>query len=208
MTSAQDTYLTVKEQYQETIKIKGSKFIATLLPASDKKAAEERIGRISRQYHDATHNCFAYRLGYGHQTIDCAQDDGEPSGTAGKPILSAIEKSGLTDVLVVVTRYFGGTKLGTGGLTRAYRDSARAVINTADVVTMIHQAFFEVTFPYEYTSQVMSLVSKHGVKPTDTQYGKNVQLQGRIRQSALQPFRNDIRDVTAARAELRIVERL
>ncbi|HOU42491.1 MAG TPA: YigZ family protein, partial [Promineifilum sp.] len=105
-----------------------SRFLATAAPAFSVEAARAFVGRVRAEFADATHNVPAYLIGHGAATIAHCHDDGEPSGTAGRPVLAVLQGSGLGDIAVVVTRYFGGTKLGTGGLVRAYGDAARAVV--------------------------------------------------------------------------------
>ena len=116
-----DYYLTIQETSGAEIKIKGSRFIGIISPVADKVNAEKILIEIRKEFRNATHNCFAYRINSQEFRYS---DDGEPSGTAGRPILSMIDKYQLQRVVLVVTRYFGGTKLGTGGLIRAYSQSA------------------------------------------------------------------------------------
>jgi uncharacterized YigZ family protein len=129
-----DNYFTVKTASEIEIKIKGSKFFGRAFPCKSEAEAESALTLIRKKYFDATHHCFAYRIGLGPETKFRYSDAGEPSGTAGKPIYDQILGQNLTNVLVVVTRYFGGTKLGTGGLTHAYSDSAAEAINRAGVI--------------------------------------------------------------------------
>lgn len=135
--NSSDEYLTIKNLAQSKLKIKGSLFIATALPVSSEKEARGWIKKISRKFFDATHHCFAYKIKIDQNPAKGGikySDAGEPRGTAGSPILSAIESEKLSNVLVVVTRWFGGTKLGTGGLSRAYRLSAQAVLRDCEKV--------------------------------------------------------------------------
>ncbi len=113
------------------VREKASRFFAFAAPIGSPEEATERIEALEREYHDATHVAFAWRIGSGDAARARASDAGEPSGTAGKPIAAAIEAAGLTGVLVAVVRYFGGTKLGTGGLARAYREAARRALESA-----------------------------------------------------------------------------
>ncbi len=137
--------------------VKGSKFIGALLPVSTEDEARETLDRIRRKYHDATHNCYAWRI---HPDLEKASDDGEPSGSAGRPILQTIQGSGLTNVLVVVTRYFGGTKLGVGGLVRAYTDSARQVLEQTRPVTLVSVKRIRVRVTFAESAIVYQLVDR------------------------------------------------
>jgi len=134
ISDSSDEYLTTKSLVRLKTKVGGSIFIATAIPVNSEKAAEEWIRKISQEFFDATHNCFACRIKKAQDESLKFSDAGEPRGTAGKPILSAIESENLYNVLVVVTRYFGGVKLGTGGLSRAYRKSAQSALRKAEKV--------------------------------------------------------------------------
>ena len=122
-----DSYKEVSARELAEIKIKGSRFIGEVVPASSIEDAEAALGQIRKREYNATHHCWAYRLGVKGDLFRYS-DDGEPSGTAGQPILRHIDGLGITNILVVVTRYYGGTKLGTGGLIRAYGEAARLVL--------------------------------------------------------------------------------
>jgi putative IMPACT (imprinted ancient) family translation regulator len=124
-------------------------------------------------------------------------DDGEPSGTAGKPVLMLLEHKGITNALLIVVRYFGGTKLGTGGLVRAYTDTARAVIEQSNIVSVPVLKSLRITFPYDHTSGVMHIISHNKVKIIDTEYGDDVTLHLGIRPSMIESFVTHVRDVTA-----------
>ena len=128
-----DSYKTVSAPNEHEIdKIKGSRFLGFVCPVQDEEQALQHVEALRKRFYDARHWCWAYRLGRGRDVFRY-QDDGEPSGTAGRPILQEIDGRELTDVLVVVVRYFGGTKLGTGGLARAYGDAARATLGSAEI---------------------------------------------------------------------------
>lgn len=122
---------TPQRSIQVINKVKDSKFYGSISRADSEEEVKEFIGRIRGKYHDATHNVSAYKLGSGDRALKYADDDGEPAGSSGPPVLQAIEGEGLTNTVIVVTRYFGGTKLGIGGLIRAYGDTARLAIKVA-----------------------------------------------------------------------------
>ena len=141
-----DEYLSIAVDATASLKVEGSKFIASAFPVDLRFQAEEMLTKVRKKYFDATHHCFAYTLGSEGKEFRYS-DDGEPSGTAGIKILAAIQSKDLSDILVVVTRYFGGTKLGTGGLGRAYFASAHRVLSDAAVVPKVVTEEMQITFP-------------------------------------------------------------
>ena len=182
MTATPDEYRTIREKVRTESKVQGSKFIGTAIPISTKEHAEDCIAGLRKQFHDATHSCYAYRIGLDGNQFRF-NDDGEPAGTAGKPILAAIDKLAFTDVCVVVTRYFGGTKLGVGGLIRAYGDAARQALGSAEVLTKYLLETLHVTFPHSRISDVMHVTSRLGARIVDTTYDEEVHLILEIRKS-------------------------
>lgn len=156
-----DKYLTVAQEYgPQEIKEKGSRFIAFVYPIKNRQEAEEYIQGLRKRFHDASHVCFAYRIGQGEEEYFRSSDDGEPSGSAGLPIYNEIKSRGYLDVLVCVVRYFGGTKLGPGGLARAYARSAREVLETTAPVTVTIKQEVSLFFPYAFIGELMRLVSR------------------------------------------------
>lgn len=154
---------------------KMSKFIAFAFRVSTVEAARERIAEIGRRYHDARHVCWAYMLG-SQRNVSMSNDNGEPSGTAGKPILGQINSLGLTDVVVIVVRYFGGIKLGTSGLIAAYREAARSVLGMAGVVECHDMAQLRVRFPYVSMNGVMRLAKAPGVEIKEQKFDNTCEL--------------------------------
>ncbi len=148
--------------------VKGSKFISNLIPVKTKEQAEQELEKIKKKYYDATHNCYAYRV---YPDIEKFSDDGEPSNTAGKPILSAIKGENLFNCLIVVTRYFGGTKLGVGGLIKAYTESAKASLNSVKTVTFekIKTAKLKVSFN-EVNAVYYTVNRNQGIKIIKEEY--------------------------------------
>ena len=153
-TLSTDEFRTLPNQARQEIKVQGSRFLCTALPTSTKEMAEEFVARIRKEFFNATHHCFAYRLGTAGDRFRY-NDDGEPAGTGGKPILAAIDKFGMTDVVVVVTRYFGGTKLGVGGLARAYGEAAEKTLGSIKPVTRYILSPLLTSFPHTHISNVM-----------------------------------------------------
>jgi uncharacterized YigZ family protein len=181
MVAAEDEYLTVKGPGRAEIRVQGSRFIARLAPVRTEPSAQEFIERIGRQDHDASHHCYAYRLGVGPGAVARSSDAGEPSGTAGRPILESITSRGLTDVAVVVTRYFGGVKLGTGGLGRAYRECAGKVLDEAETVRKVLTRELRLRFPYRLTREVGAVIDHHQARVVDQRYGEEVALTVSVR---------------------------
>ena len=154
MGAAVDTYLTIKGEAQSQFVEQRSRFISFIWHVTTADEVKVRIAALQKEYYDARHVCYAYMLG-AERTDWRANDNGEPSGTAGKPILGQINSAGLTDVLIAVVRYFGGVKLGTSGLTEAYRLGAQQVIEKADVITAYVEREVTVLFTYNMMNVVM-----------------------------------------------------
>ncbi|MDR0415595.1 MAG: YigZ family protein [Prevotellaceae bacterium] len=152
-----DAYNTIAAPAEGVYRDRGSKFLAYAFPVQSEQEAREHVATIRREHYSARHHCYAYRTGKEGATFR-ANDDGEPSGTAGKPILGQLLSANLTNVLVVVVRYFGGTLLGTSGLIAAYRSATAAAIANAQVVQRAWEVVLTVTFPYAAMSGVMKIV--------------------------------------------------
>ena len=165
MEQAIDSYLTVKGEAQSQFVEQRSRFISFIWHVTTADEVKERITALQKEYYDARHVCYAYMLG-AERADWRANDNGEPSGTAGKPILGQINSAGLSDVLIAVVRYFGGVKLGTSGLTEAYRLGAQQVIEKADVIT----AYVERDVTVLFTYNMMNVVMK-AAKDLDVQMG-------------------------------------
>lgn len=166
-----ESYFTITHAVSSELREKRSLFIGTLLPVATASEAEAALNKIRHKYHDATHNCFAYRIDPDHYRFS---DDGEPSGTAGRPILGMLEKYRLLKALLVVTRYFGGIKLGTGGLKRAYRTCAEQTILEAQRVPFRRFQSFRLTYPYSFSRQVEQLLRRHHARLQSADYGEAV----------------------------------
>ncbi len=164
-----DFYKTLKGMSQGIYKEKMSKFIAIAQPASSAEEAKALIKQISNKYHDARHCCWAYMIGTQRDEY-LSSDNGEPSGTAGKPILGQINSYGLTNVVIAVVRYFGGIKLGTSGLIVAYREAARTAIEAGEILECHEQATFSFTFPYLAMNDVMKIVKNGDLKVLEQQF--------------------------------------
>lgn len=193
-----DEYFTIgQQQHQAEIKIKGSRFIGTALSVTSEEQAAHFIQSMSRQYYNATHNCYAYIVGLEPAVISRFNDDGEPAGTAGQPILNVIQGKNLTDAAVVVTRYFGGTKLGKGGLVHAYSECADAVLAKCTVIKKFIYHRFKLSFNYDLTGAVMHVISLFEATIEDSTYGDFTELALAIRQSLFEEFKQQIIEKTA-----------
>jgi len=157
-----DRYKTIKTLSQGVFKDKGSKFLSFAYPVSEQESVKPIIDELKKKYHDANHHCYAYMIGYQRETYR-VNDDGEPSGTAGKPILGQINSAGLTNILIVVVRYFGGTLLGTSGLINAYKHAAAGAINSAVITELFVKDYYQIKFPYESLSQVMKIIKEENI---------------------------------------------
>ena len=156
---AEDTFLTVEAPAEAASRERSSKFLSYIYPVRDEEEIRGHLDALRKRYFDATHHCYAWRLGPQGERFR-ANDDGEPSGTAGKPILGQLLSGGLTDCLVVVVRYFGGTKLGVPGLIAAYREAAAEAIAAATVVERTVDRAMRVDFPYAAMNDIMRAVKE------------------------------------------------
>jgi uncharacterized YigZ family protein len=179
---------------------KGSKFIALASPADSVERAEAILASERRHYHDATHHCYAWNIaGDRHQN-----DDGEPSGTAGAPIARAIEAAEVESAVVIVTRYFGGTKLGTGGLARAYGEAARAALEGAGREERYHMATVIVAFAHADTSAVHHAAGRFGARQVGAAYGEEAALRFELHLSRTQAFIEALIESTHGRAKAHV----
>jgi len=164
-------YFTIGDTYgPKEIKEKGSRFIGYLYPVSKIEAAEAILIQMRKKYHDATHVCFAFRLGNGKEEYFRYNDDGEPGGTAGLPIYNEIKGEDYFNVMAVVIRYFGGTKLGTGGLVRAYASATRFVIESAKTITVTNKKKITINFPFEQTGEIMTIIQRYSLGIIDQNF--------------------------------------
>lgn len=177
-----DTYLTLSQVSEGLYKEKMSRFISFAYPVSDKEEIREHLERLQKEYYDARHICYAYMLGHERKDFR-ANDNGEPSGSAGKPILGQINSFNLTDVLVVVVRYFGGVKLGTGGLAVAYRESAKEAILNNEIVEKRVGVTFRIRFEYPFLNDVMRIVKEESPEILGQVFDMDCEMKLSIRQS-------------------------
>ena len=164
-----DIYYTIKSPSEGLYKEKGSRFISYAFPIMSPEEVKPIIDRLKRENHEVRHHCYAYIIGL-EKSIWRVNDDGEPSGTAGRPILGQINSFGLTNVLIVVTRYFGGTLLGVSGLINAYRAATLSAINNAEIIECRIQNSFEITFPYKSMNDVMKILKEEEIIQSEQTY--------------------------------------
>lgn len=179
--------------------VKGSRFFATLAPVADEVEAQAFVARISATYSDATHNCWAWRVG-GRGERFRSSDDGEPGGSAGRPILAQLEGHEATNVSVVVTRYYGGTKLGVGGLIRAYGGCAGKALDRADLRPVVVLRTLLVTHPYDCSGAVQAVLAARELEPLEAAYEADVRFRLSVPESELTSLCDELRERTAARA--------
>ena len=157
-----DIYKTIIASSEGIYKEKGSRFVSYAIPVSDQEEIKPIIDKIKKEHHEARHHCYAYMI--GSERINWrVNDDGEPSGTAGRPILGQINSFGLTNIIIVVSRYFGGTLLGVSGLTNAYRSAAASAINNAELTEKTLQEYYEIIYPYISMNDVMKILKEENI---------------------------------------------
>lgn len=170
MAQVNDTYQTIQGEAKAQFTEQRSRFISFAWHVTDTEQVREHVAALQKEYYDARHVCYAYML--GPERLDWrANDNGEPSGTAGKPILGQINSAGLTDILICVVRYFGGVKLGTSGLIEAYREAAREAIDAAEIVTKYVESRIEVLFTYAMMNDLMRIVKDMEPRVIEQEYG-------------------------------------
>ena len=196
----EDTYKTITAPAEGIYTEKRSKFIAIALPVQSVAAVKEYLETYQKKYYDARHVCYAYMLGPERKDFR-ANDNGEPSGTAGKPILGQINSHGLTDVLVIVVRYFGGIKLGTSGLIVAYRMAAAEALGAATVIEKTVDEEVTFFFEYPFMNDVMRIVKEEGPEIIDQGYDTDCRMTLRIRRSRMPRLKERLAKVETLRID-------
>lgn len=184
---SKDTYKSIEGVSEGLYKDNGSRFIALAYPVESEAEVKELVERARREYHDARHHCYAYRIGLDGSKWR-ANDDGEPSGSAGRPILGQIDSLGLSDVLVIVVRYFGGIKLGIPGLIRAYKSSTADALEKAVSVEKIAGRWYTLVFPYASLPSVMKAVKDMELPQRAQMFGEECSMEVRVRLSMEKVF--------------------
>jgi uncharacterized YigZ family protein len=196
-----NSYKIITENGSGEIEEKKSRFIGQAFYTESQDDAERIIKEVSRKYWDARHNCYAYILGSSCDITRCS-DNGEPSGTAGKPILEVISGAGLTNIVLIVTRYFGGTLLGTGGLVRAYTQAAQAALSASRISTMTYGSKFTFSIPYSMVDRIRYSFDQMGIELLNPNYGADVTYEVIAAESDLQKVRTSITESTSGTAVL------
>ena len=199
MTKA-ETYLTISQQGEGLYKEKGSKFIAYAIPVQTVEEIKEIVKEYQKQYYDARHVCYAYMLGADREEFR-ANDDGEPSGTAGRPILGQINSRNLTNVLVIVIRYFGGILLGTGGLIVAYKQAAAEALDAAGQVEKIVEMTHEVYFEYQHMNDIMRIIKEEAATIINNQFHQTCQTTFTVPKAREQRLIQRMKDLRTVKIE-------
>ena len=181
---------TIEKQATSELIVKKSKFIANIFYVSTIEEAEDILEQIRKKYHDARHNCYAYRVLSGENEIDRSSDDGEPSGTAGAPMLNILKKENLCDILVIVTRYFGGILLGTGGLVRAYSQSMQDVIEKSNIILKKEGYVAIIEVEYKELEKLRYFCKKKEIKIINIDYLENVSVKIEFKKGEKEIFEN------------------
>ena len=179
-----DSFLTIATRSNGSFKDRGSKFLAFAYPVISEEDIREILETLKKEYHDARHHCYAWRLGTGedHSRVN---DDGEPTNSAGKPILNQIDKRKLSNILVVVVRYFGGTLLGVPGLINAYRTAASLALDEARIVREYYTETFMVKFPYSEMNSVMKIIKEYDLEDFDHRFDMDCSLKIKVRKKLI-----------------------
>jgi len=187
------------------IRVSNSRFIATAAPAFTVDEAKAFINRIKEEFSDATHNVPAFLVGHGPAVTAHCNDDGEPSGTAGRPMLAVLQGSNLGDIVVVVTRYFGGTKLGTGGLVRAYGDAVKTVLAELPLAEKVATHTVMMAVPYPLFEQVKLLIESHNGRVLDEDFAADVTVTAQFVVEELDDFQEALQELSHGRLQAEIV---
>lgn len=186
--SVSDTYKTINGVSTGIYKDKGSKFIAAAYPVSQEDEIRSILEEVRKEHHDAKHHSYAYMLGE-KGLIWRANDDGEPSGTAGRPILGRIKSYGLTNVLVIVSRYFGGTLLGVSGLINAYKTAAESALANAEIIDHVILQTYEITYPWDAMNDVMKIIKEENINQAEHHFDTGCRIVIRFRSSSAEKIK-------------------
>ncbi len=198
-------YIPLYEVRREQVVV-NSRFIATLAPVFTTEEARAFIARIKKEFADASHNVPAYIIGGGNTVTEYFSDDGEPSGTSGRPVLTVLRGSGLGDVAVVVTRYFGGTLLGTGGLVKAYTESTQLVVNAVGRGRRVPVHIAMAAIPYNLLERVRLLVARNQGEVIGEDFAADITMTFQFPIESFDSFQNDLREISAGKLQAEIIE--
>jgi uncharacterized YigZ family protein len=178
-----DTYYTITNASEGLFKNKGSKFLAFAYPADDENVVKEHIQNLKKKYHDARHHCYAYRIGTDEPFRYRMNDDGEPSGTAGKPIYGQILSKEVTNILIAVVRYFGGTLLGTSGLIQAYKAAAEDALDNARIEQKVISEKLRLHFSYDTMNAVMRIIKDESIEVKHQDFQEECRMEVLVRRN-------------------------
>ena len=206
MEESRSTYVVPAEEIRCTMTVLNSRFIASLAPVFTIEDAKGFIARIRAEFADATHNVPAYLIGGGESVVAHCSDDGEPSGTAGRPALAVLKGSGLGDVAVVITRYFGGTKIGTGGLVRAYQDAVRMVVTNVPRAEkqIVHLLLLEI--PYSFLERLRRIVPFQQGLILEETFGAQVTMTIQLPVEGLESFQKELSELSNGKLHAEVIE--
>ena len=190
----EDVYYTVEKESQGYFKDKGSKFYAFAFPVQNENEVKEILDRLKKEHHSARHHCYAWRMGTEELTFR-ANDDGEPSSTGGKPILGQLQSFNVTNILVVVVRYFGGTLLGVSGLINAYRSAASSALEAAEIVQKVIEQKIILEFTYNELSEVMNVIKHENLTVIQTRFEEKCSLILSVRKSDYEKMINTFNNI-------------
>ncbi len=206
MNSKPGEHLIPLERIRRERMVVNSRFIATLSPVFSVEEARAFIKEVRAEYPDATHNVPAYVIGGGNTVIEYCSDDGEPAGTAGRPALSVLRGSSMGDLAVVITRYFGGTLLGTGGLVKAYTEATQWVVSAVPRARRIRAHLALLAIPYNLLERVRLTVTRHSGAVLGEEFAADVTLTLRFPVEALEGFQSELREISAGRLQAEIID--
>ncbi len=190
---------------QAEIEIDNSRFIASLASASSVEEARDFIKQTSQTFADASHHVPAFIIGHGRSVITHASDAGEPAGTAGQPALRVLQGSGLGNVVVVVTRYFGGIKLGTGGLVKAYTEAVKTVLLETKRARLVHTVDLRLIFAYNFFDQIQKMAANYEGVELDKQFTEEVTLNLRLQKAYLEAFNRELQELSRGQVALEVL---
>jgi len=198
-----DEFFTVARQSESLYECKKSKFISNVFPVENADEAEHLLEMVRKKHWNATHNVYAYTTGLNNETQRFS-DDGEPSGTAGRPVLEVIKANNLRNVLIVVTRYFGGILLGAGGLVRAYSESAARGIKNSGIIRKVNCNIYEIVINYDILGKLQWEFEQRNIKIFDTDYAENVKIKACIPKSSMCDLEKLVLNITSGTAQIQL----
>ena len=197
-----DSYFTIAQAARAETKVKGSRFIGEAALVTDAAGAKKYLESVRKREYEATHHCYAHRLGIAGDIEFKYSDNGEPNGSAGKPIYDCIAGRELTSIIVVVTRYYGGTKLGTGGLARAYSETALLSLEKAGKKTNYITDSIQLTIEFSFYDQILKVIEKLNAQQTKSDFSEKVSLTVLIRKSLTEQFVRELTDISRGTAQI------